>query len=262
MARVIQATHQLTDVTITAGTETVAIVSDPIILPTRSPRFLVIGWAQAVVDMHATSILPRLRRGSTTTGTLITRTVYEAVKATNGASRFVEQIEVVNGEQSLAADSVAAPEVPQRVILTSEDLNNIRNATLELAYAWAATADGTIQLYDVTAGSVVAETTAKTGGESSEREQVTGFAANLTAGNEIKIRANITTAGAAGETVTIRKATLRLIKYPAAQVEAFWIMGIDTPVGLSATEYCLTLQDTGAAANWTVRQAAIVILQL
>jgi hypothetical protein len=76
-------------------------------------------------------------------------------------------------------------------------------------YAWADTADGTIQLYDSTAAAVRGESSAKTGGESSPWESIS--VSGLVAGNTMVVRANITVAGNTGETVSLYRAILRLV---------------------------------------------------
>jgi len=112
--------------------------------------------------------------------------------------------------QSVAADVVGTPEFARTTVkLDSEVLKHLKSAKVIIDFAWAATADGTIQLYDRTAGAVRGETATLVGGESSEWSEfsVTG----LVAGNEMCIRANVTVAGAAGEVVSLYRVILRLI---------------------------------------------------
>jgi len=92
--------------------------------------------------------------------------------------------------------------------LPAGSLKHLKSAEAVIAYSWAATADGTIQLYDADAGAIRGESTTKTGGEfvAWETFKVTG----LVEGNAMYFRANITVAGAAGETVTLIKAYLLL----------------------------------------------------
>jgi len=94
------------------------------------------------------------------------------------------------------------------LVLPEGSLKHLKSAVAVVAYSWAATADGTIQLYDVDADVVRGESTTKTGGEfvAWETFKVTG----LVEGNAMYFRANITVAGAAGETVTLIKAYLLL----------------------------------------------------
>jgi len=123
---------------------------------------------------------------------------------------FVEIIEVMNGVWSPPADTTGIKARPQRIYLDDEDVKHLKAAYLELAYKWAASADGTIQLYDSTGAVVRAESPTKTGGQSSEWEEI-ALTTLPVAGNTMVIRANIISAGAAGETVTLYRAILRLV---------------------------------------------------
>jgi len=125
---------------------------------------------------------------------------------------FVENIEAINGIITLPADAVGYQIVNQRFYLEDQDVKHLKAAYLDMAYAWAATADGKIQLFNTSDGVVAAETATKTGGESDERERLTISIANLPGGKAYRLRLDITTAGAAGETVELRKMTLKLVK--------------------------------------------------
>jgi len=124
--------------------------------------------------------------------------------------QLVVDIPVLGGaEQSVAADAVGTPTFAHtRVVLPTNILKHLKSAKVAIDYAWAATADGTIQLYDETAATVRGETTTKTGGESSEWEEFT--VTGLVEGNTLVIRANVTVAGAAGETISLYRAILIL----------------------------------------------------
>ena len=124
----------------------------------------------------------------------------------------VENIEVINGTFAAAADSVGVKEPFMRIRLDPEDVKHLKAAYLDIAYVWAATADGKWEFYDLTGAVVVAESTLKTGGESSERERITLDIAKLVADRDYKVRCNITVAGGAGETASMYKATLKLVK--------------------------------------------------
>lgn len=88
-------------------------------------------------------------------------------------------------------------------------LNHVKSATVIVDYKWAATARGVFELYDETAKKVLGSSLLKVGGGSTvEWEEFT--VSGLTAGNVVRMRVNISTAGAAGETVTLYKAILRL----------------------------------------------------
>jgi len=111
--------------------------------------------------------------------------------------------------RTVAADSTGTKAVfTTRIVPITGMLKHLKSATLAVAYDWAPTADGTIQLYDVTAGVVRGESTTKTGGETATWETFT--VTGLVEGNHCYIRVNITVAGAAGETVAIHKAYLLL----------------------------------------------------
>jgi hypothetical protein len=186
-----------------------------------------------------------------------------AFLASVGKKQETVDIPIVSdgGGITVAADALGTPEFAHSEFTAlAQTLAQAGAAELILDYAWAATADGTIQLYDVTGATVVAETTAKVGGESSEREVVSVPVANLTAGNTLRIRANITTAGAAGEVATLYRATLRIVVYAigANQTDAE-IYELNSPVkGLihSIRVYCTALT---AAASVTVKKNGTAI---
>jgi len=111
--------------------------------------------------------------------------------------------------KTVMADSVGTKGISYSTLLIQPNmLKHLKSAIAAVAYTWAPTADGTIQLYDPDADVVRGESTTKTGGESSgfETFSVTG----LVEGNRVFIRVNITVAGAAGETVTVHKGYLIL----------------------------------------------------
>jgi len=110
---------------------------------------------------------------------------------------------------TVATDATGTPVWPHTTIKVDDaTLKHLKSAKLIVDYAWAGTADGTIQLYDSTANAVRGESGTKTGGESSEWEEIS--VSNLVAGNTMVVRANITAAGASGETATLYRAILRL----------------------------------------------------
>jgi len=126
--------------------------------------------------------------------------------------QFIIDVPILGGAaQNVAADAVGTSEFAHTTTkVTSEAVKHLKSAQLVVDYDWAATANGYIELYDRTTGTVLAQSAAKSGGESAEWEgiSVTGI---ITAGNEMCVRVDITTAGAAGETVTLYRAILRLI---------------------------------------------------
>jgi len=117
---------------------------------------------------------------------------------------------LVVDEYTEAADVVGVKSIPIRQLLDSELLQSAKAAYLEFSFAWAATADGVLRLRDVTAGINVV-TISLTGGEASERMRTPDILAGLTAGNEVKFESEVTVAGAAGETYTVRFAQLVVI---------------------------------------------------
>lgn len=116
-----------------------------------------------------------------------------------------------SGSVQAAANNVAAVQFANTTfVIPSNFKKHLKSASLVLDHAWAATADGTIQLYDSTGSSVVVSSTAKTGGESSEWESASITLANLVEGHTLYLRANITVAGSSGEKVTLNRAFLLL----------------------------------------------------
>jgi len=124
----------------------------------------------------------------------------------------VGTVELAVHDDRYVADAIGTPEVPKRYVIPSALTPlMLKSGKLVLSYVWAATADGTIQFYDYTAGAVIVETSTKTGGESSVREELSIINPDKHIGHELGVRVNVTVAGAAGETVRIRGATLELI---------------------------------------------------
>jgi len=134
----------------------------------------------------------------------------EYTKLADNTIQFSVDIPILGGaSQTVAADAVGTPAFPHTTFrITTEVLRHLVSAALILDYAWAPTADGTFELYDKTAAEVRGSSSAKTGGETSEWEAFTVI--GLDAAGEHVVRAKITTAGAAGEVVTIYRAILRL----------------------------------------------------
>jgi len=125
--------------------------------------------------------------------------------------QVVLEVPLLVSSQSVAADAVGTPAFPQSAqALRAEHLKHLKSAQVLLDFAWAATADGTIQLYDETAGAVLAETSTFTGGETDD-DLMIDVTGTLVAGNRIVMRGNITVAGAAGETSTLNRSILKLV---------------------------------------------------
>lgn len=111
---------------------------------------------------------------------------------------------------SVAADAVGTQPFDHTVFkIAAADLRHVIDASCVIDYAWATAADGYIEVWDDTAGQVVGQSSAKTVGESSY-ESFEVDVTKLVALNTMFMRANITTAGGAGETVTLYRAYLSL----------------------------------------------------
>jgi len=126
--------------------------------------------------------------------------------------KLVVDITMLGGAlQEVPADAIGTPTFALTAfVLSPEHLKHLKDAKFIISYTWADTADGKIQLFDTTAGAVLAETPTFTGGESDDWAEydVTG---TLVAGNRIVVRANVTVAGAAGEKAKLYRAFLRLM---------------------------------------------------
>jgi len=126
--------------------------------------------------------------------------------------KFVQDLCMLGGAVlEVAADVVAAPTLPKTTVkLVDEHLAHLDSAKFISHYEWAATADGYIELYDVTEAKVLAKTSLLVGGET-ETWDVADVTEQLKAGNQLRVRVNVTVAGATGEVVKIYRAYLRLI---------------------------------------------------
>lgn len=80
-----------TNVTVTTTAETVAITSDPVNVVGDSGRFIVRGWAKLTTGAGTTAVTPRIRRGTTASGTLLGEANAEQVKAAAGSTEHVEK---------------------------------------------------------------------------------------------------------------------------------------------------------------------------
>jgi len=124
--------------------------------------------------------------------------------------QWVEVIDLLNGELSVDASAAADTDSAFDIRLDAELLQSAKAAYLEVAYTWAATADGTIKLYDVTDAADISGTSISlTGGESSRRDRTADFLSNLTSGHDIRLRVTIT--ATASETATIHAARLIIV---------------------------------------------------
>ena len=113
---------------------------------------------------------------------------------------------------SYAADSTGLKNVNVVVRIPVIDVPRLPLAAkLILSYVWAATAAGRFELIDADTGTVLAQSSDKAGGESATDEEISVDPSKIS-GKRIQLRVNITTAGAAGETVKIRSAQLEILR--------------------------------------------------
>lgn len=75
-----------TNVTITTTTEKAIINSNPIIVPFDTAVIVIRGYAQLTTGTGATTVTPRIRRGTAITGTLVGEANAEDVKAAAGST--------------------------------------------------------------------------------------------------------------------------------------------------------------------------------
>jgi len=102
---------------------------------------------------------------------------------------------------------VATVEAPERLLISAELLKHAKAAYLEISYdASALTADGSADLYDVTAAAVIGSITLPFG-TTSERTRSADILAALTAGNEVKVRVT----GDGTNAATLRAARLIIV---------------------------------------------------
>jgi len=126
--------------------------------------------------------------------------------------KFVQDLCMLGGATiSATADVVGTTDFPKTSVkLVNEHLAHLVDTKFIVHYEWAPTADGYVELYDLTAGKVLAKTPLLTGGEINIGDEV-NIAEPLIAGNELRVMINVTVAGAAGEVVKTHRAYLRLI---------------------------------------------------
>lgn len=110
---------------------------------------------------------------------------------------------------TVAADAIAIVNFAHTTcVLSAEAIKHLKSASIILDYKWAATADGYLELYDVTGAAVRATSVLLVGAEASEWLSLA--ATGLVAGNTHVVRANVTVAGAAAEVSTLFRAILRI----------------------------------------------------
>jgi len=151
----------------------------------------------------------KISDGAVTNAKVVTGTLTYDRLATD-TIKVVVPFTIATISQSASASAVGTPEYSRyKFVIPTGALTHLKSATFVIDYEWAPTADGTIQLYDSTAAEVVAESTAKVGGEVSNWEEIS-VTGTLVEGNTYVARANITVAGGAGEAAVLHRAFLIL----------------------------------------------------
>lgn len=72
------------DVTLTTTSETSVVASGPAQVPRQTANVCVVAWAQLTTGTNTTAVTPRIRRGTTTGGTLVNEANAEQVKSAAG----------------------------------------------------------------------------------------------------------------------------------------------------------------------------------
>lgn len=105
MAEVHEAQFNLatTNVTVTTTTEAVAVSSGPAKLSTPTARVVIVAWGQLTTGAGTTTVTPRIRRGTTISGTLVGEANAEEVKAAAGST---EQFTIMVSETRSDEESV------------------------------------------------------------------------------------------------------------------------------------------------------------
>lgn len=75
-------THFTANVTLVTTAETVVVSSGPVTTTFETHRVIILAWAQLTTGTNTTAVTPRIRRGTTTSGTLVS----EANAITIGAA--------------------------------------------------------------------------------------------------------------------------------------------------------------------------------
>jgi hypothetical protein len=103
-----------TDVTLTTTSETVIVSSGSAPAPRDSLAVVIIAWAQLTTGTNTTAVTPRIRRGTTTGGTLVGEANAEQVKAAAGSTEpmFImvqeDRTSVASVDYSLTLQQTAA----------------------------------------------------------------------------------------------------------------------------------------------------------
>jgi hypothetical protein len=98
-----EAATSTVDVTVTTTTETVAIVAPVFNSPRSFVRVVVVAWAQLTTGAATTTVTPRIRRGSTTSGTLISEANAVTIASPAGSTEQLHMIavELIDGASAL-----------------------------------------------------------------------------------------------------------------------------------------------------------------
>ena len=91
------------DVTLTTTSETVVVSSGPVKVPRQTCLVLIRAWGQLTTGAATTTVTPRIRRGTTTAGALVSEANAENVKAAAGSTEpmFIEATERRSNEESV-----------------------------------------------------------------------------------------------------------------------------------------------------------------
>jgi hypothetical protein len=110
--RSIEANVSATDVPLVTTAETVIVSSPLVTMEEQTQQFLIIGWAQVTTGANATSITAKLRRGTTTSGTLV-------------------------NEANAVADGIAAAKTSDVLVMALESQANLAAAQYSLTITQA-----------------------------------------------------------------------------------------------------------------------------
>ena len=101
--REVELTTQTTDVTLTTTTETAIVNTPEVVVPAQTTRALILAWGQLTTGAGTTAVTPRIRRDTTTAGTLVGEANAEAVKAAAGST---EPFFIIASEERADVDRV------------------------------------------------------------------------------------------------------------------------------------------------------------
>lgn len=92
-----------TNVTLTTTSETVIISSGLLIMPFQTARALIKAWVQLTTGAATTTVTPKIRRGTTVTGTLVGEANAITIGAAAGSNEqfFIMASEARFGEESV-----------------------------------------------------------------------------------------------------------------------------------------------------------------